>query len=114
MTLLLQILAFLFLLGNAAVFGGFFHQRTEKSKNISNGMFLGGLVQLGALLGTFLLTKIEYDVDPNKDAWILLVISLAIAALGYFFRNDRKSNLLVWLAAGALSALALALRFIWP
>lgn len=113
MQLILEIMLFLFLLGNAAVFGGFFHQRTEKAKNITNGMYLGSLVQLGGLLGVFLAQYIEYEVTPDRDGWIMLVISVAIAAIGFVFRKDNKHNMLVWLGAGVLSAVALALTFIW-
>ncbi len=113
MQLLIEISTLIFVLGTAAVFGGFFHQRTEKSKNITNGMYLGSLVGLGGYLLALLLAKIDGAKSVATNTWVVLVILVVLAVMAYMNRNDRKSKPGVWLLAGILSAAALALSFIW-
>ena len=100
-------------LGSAAVFGGFFHQLKEKSKDVTNGMFQGALIQLvgGALL---LILAIVDDVDLKTTHWVyFVIIPVAIAGLAFYKRNARKSDPLVWGLLGLLSAAALCLGLFW-
>jgi uncharacterized membrane protein HdeD (DUF308 family) len=112
MDILVDLLQLLWYLGLAGVFGGFLHQAREKNKNITWGMFIGGIAQLVAfaLLLIYNLTQgAEFDVKTI----IMLVISLAIAALTFIFRGKTADNMPVWLAAGLLSVLAFALPLFW-
>ncbi len=113
MQLLIEISLLIFTLGSAAVFGGFFHQRSEKSKNITSGMFLGSLAALGGYVLYLVLGKIEYDFSFATQNWVMLAVLIVLAVLAYMYRNDRKTQPMVWMAAGVLSAAALAIQFIW-
>lgn len=99
----------LLILGTAAVFGGFFHQIQEKSKDVTNGMFLGGIVQAVAAVIILLLA----DGDLLRPTWVyLIIIPALILVLVVVFRR-KKNNQIVWGALGLLSAAALVLGLFW-
>ena len=113
MKFLIELSILIFTLGNAAVFGGFFHQRNEKSKNITSGMFLGSLFALGGYVAAVLLSKIEYDAAPSKQTWILLALLAIGVVVAWVKRNATKSDPLTWWLAGIIAAATLAIQFIW-
>ncbi len=113
MKFLIELSILVFTLGNAAVFGGFFHQRNEKSKNITSGMFLGSLFALGGYVAAVLLSKVEYDAAPSKQTWVILVLLAIGVAIAWFKRDERKSDPLTWWLAAIIAAATLAIQFIW-
>jgi len=113
MDFLIDISQLAFILGTAAVFGGFFHQRSEKSKDITSGMFIGSLVGLIGYVLLLIFVKIDLDVSMSKNNWLVLIILAALAAIAFWKRDARKSDPLTWWAAGILSAAAFAFMFIW-
>ncbi len=101
MKFLIELSTLVFILGNAAVFGGFFHQRNEKSKNITSGMFLGAMFALAGYLAAVLLTKVEYDaVAVEADVGRSWCSSPSARSSRWVKRNDRKSDPLTWWIAG--------------
>lgn len=115
MDILVDIITVVWILGLAAVFGGFFHQIQEKSKDVTNGMFLGGVAAAAAWIVLTILGYVSDDVAKADTAHLVVyaIIALGIAVLVFAFRKARKTQPLVWAALGVLSALGLVLRLFW-
>lgn len=99
----------LLILGTAAVFGGFFHQIQEKSKDVTNGMFLGGIVQAVSAVMILLLA----DGSLSRVTWVYLIIIPALILVLVVVFRKKQNNQIVWGALGLLSAAALALGLFW-
>jgi len=112
MDLITKILIILQFIGLAAVFGGFWHQLNEKQHNITQGMFQGGVIQLVAMAGMVLIA-VSKDEEMTSLKIALIVISVLIAAVTYYFRGKKSSDSLPWLAAGILPVLFVALPLFW-
>jgi FtsH-binding integral membrane protein len=113
MQFLIELSILVFILGNAAVFGGFFHQRNEKSKNITSGMYLGSLGAFAGYALAAILTKVKYSASPSKETWIVLVLLAIGAVVAFVKKDDRKSDPLTWWLAAIIAAATLAITFIW-
>lgn len=113
MDLLRELLMLLYILGLAAVFGGFVHQVPEKNKNINYAMFVGGLAQAAAFI-LLLIWRLVDGADFSTRYIIMLVVSLVIGVLAFVYRKKTAHNLPVWLVTGLLSVFAFAVTFVWP
>ncbi len=99
----------LLILGTAAVFGGFFHQIQERSKNVTSGMFLGGIVQ--AVAAAMILILGEGGLDTRT--WVYLIIIPALILVLVIVFRTKSNQQLVWGALGLLSAAGLVLGLFW-
>lgn len=112
MDIVMKVVLLIELLGLAAVFGGFFHQLKEKNKNVTNGMFLGSVIQLIAF-AIILVYKLTQGASFDVKAIILTLIAVVIAVLGFVFRKKTADNVPVWLALGVLSAVSVAMQVVF-
>jgi hypothetical protein len=113
MDLLRELLMLLYILGLAAVFGGFVHQVPEKNKNVNYAMFVGGLAQAAAFI-LLLIWRLVDGASFDTKSIIMLIVTLVIGALAFVFRKKTGDNLPVWLVVGLLSVFAFAVTFVWP
>ena len=113
MELLIQILTALWVLGLAALFGGFFHQIQEKSKDVTKGMLWGSLV---ALVAGVVLVILQFAGEAafadDTHMYVLAGITVVAAALASVFRAKRNQAI-VWFVLGLLSALGLVIGIFW-
>lgn len=113
MDILIQILTAVWVLGLAAVFGGFFHQIQEKSKDVTKGMLWGSI---GALIAGVVLVILQFAGEAafadDTHMYVLAGITVVTAVLAFVFRA-KKNQAIIWFVLGLLSALGLVIGIFW-